>query len=382
MSEKHDLRTMHQTVNYADQSGFKTTLPWLVTLITFGCIWTAITLFHVGQFSFGMLTAITFILCGVLTVSLEKSFKVFRISKEWRFRTAFLTASVSVGISFILWGFFLTHLSNRVAENVPLIKLMLMIVVPITGAFTGGLAATAVEDNLWENNSPPSEQIETSVLQMHLKTIGIPGPEPKTKRAFDYVLAISAIVISFPVWMFITIIIWVERPGPILFIKNSVTKGGHNFRQFKFRTMTPGAELETGPVLSQEGDNRVLNFGRILRKTALDELPQLINILTGEMSFVGPRPQRTILVDGYLQVLPEYAQSHEVLPGLSGLAQVAGDYYLTPRQKLRLDLLYIRYRGLGFDIKLLLLAFLIAFYYRWQKRWDGRLPRRLLRFGS
>jgi lipopolysaccharide/colanic/teichoic acid biosynthesis glycosyltransferase len=145
--------------------------------------------------------------------------------------------------------------------------------------------------------------------------------------------------------------------------------------------MTPGAEMETGPVLSQKDDSRVLNFGRLLRKTALDELPQLVNILLGEMSFVGPRPQRTILVNGYLEILPEYAKRHRVLPGLSGLAQVAGDYYLTPRQKLRLDLLYIRYRSLGFDIKLLFLAFLIAFFYRWKDDWDGRLPRRLLRFG-
>ena len=79
--------------------------------------------------------------------------------------------------------------------------------------------------------------------------------------------------------------------------------------------------------------------------------------------------------------MPEYAERHKVLPGLSGLAQVAGDYYLTPRQKLRLDRLYIRYMSLGFDLKLLFLAFLITFWYRWRKKWNGRLPRSLLRFG-
>jgi lipopolysaccharide/colanic/teichoic acid biosynthesis glycosyltransferase len=126
----------------------------------------------------------------------------------------------------------------------------------------------------------------------------------------------------------------------------------------------------------------VLRSGYLLRKTALDELPQLLNILLGEMSFVGPRPQRTVLVQGYLSELPEYAQRHRVLPGLAGLAQVAGDYYLTPRQKLRFDRLYIEYTSLGFDLKLITLAFLITFWYRWQKGWDGRLPRWLLRFGS
>jgi lipopolysaccharide/colanic/teichoic acid biosynthesis glycosyltransferase len=139
------------------------------------------------------------------------------------------------------------------------------------------------------------------------------------------------------------------------------------------------AENNTGPIQASQEDGRVLWVGRFLRKTALDELPQLINILKGEMSFVGPRPQRTILVHGYLDELPEYAERHRVLPGLSGLAQVAGDYYLTPRQKLRFDRLYIRYASLGLDFKLICLAFLITFWYRWQKDWNGRLPRRMLR---
>lgn len=146
--------------------------------------------------------------------------------------------------------------------------------------------------------------------------------------------------------------------------------------------MERAAERNTGPVMASEGDERVLWVGRLLRKSALDELPQLVNILVGEMSFVGPRPQRTVLVREYLQQIPEYAYRHSVLPGLAGLAQVAGDYYLTPRQKLRYDRLYIQYISLGFDLKLILLAFLIAFWYRWRKDWNGRLPRGLLRLCS
>ena len=173
-------------------------------------------------------------------------------------------------------------------------------------------------------------------------------------------------------------LIWIENPGPLLFVKNSVTCGGNNFRQYKFRTMVRGAEEGTGPVLAREKDERVLHFGKFLRKTALDELPQLINILRGEMSFVGPRPQRTVLVAEYLESMPEFAERHRVLPGLAGLAQVAGDYYLTPRQKLRFDRLYIQHANVGFDLKLLGLAFLITFWYRWQPDWNGRLPRRFL----
>jgi lipopolysaccharide/colanic/teichoic acid biosynthesis glycosyltransferase len=202
------------------------------------------------------------------------------------------------------------------------------------------------------------------------------------KRAFDLSLAGLGTILSAPVWILTAFLVWFEDPGPILFIKNSVGKGGVNFRQFKFRTMVAGAEDSTGPVLSTEADERVLTVGRFLRKTALDELPQLLNILFGQMSFVGPRPQRTVLVHEYLEAIPEYAERHRVLPGLAGLAQVAGDYYLTPRQKLRFDRLYIQHASLGFDLKLLFLAFLIAFWYRWRKDWDGKLPRWLLRCGG
>jgi lipopolysaccharide/colanic/teichoic acid biosynthesis glycosyltransferase len=178
--------------------------------------------------------------------------------------------------------------------------------------------------------------------------------------------------------LFSVFLIWLEDPGPVLFVKNSVSRGGVNFHQYKLRSMVREAEIDTGPVLASEDDQRVLWIGRLLRKTALDELPQLINIMRGEMSFVGPRPQRTVLVYGYLQKMPEYAERHRVRPGLAGLAQVAGDYYLTPRQKLRFDRLYIQNANLGFDLRLLIAAFLITFWYRWQKGWNGRLPRRLL----
>jgi lipopolysaccharide/colanic/teichoic acid biosynthesis glycosyltransferase len=145
--------------------------------------------------------------------------------------------------------------------------------------------------------------------------------------------------------------------------------------------MVSDAEKDTGPILASEDDARVLRIGGILRKTALDELPQLLNILRGEMSFVGPRPQRTVLVRDYLRVMPEYAERHCVAPGISGLAQVVGSYYITPRQKLRFDRLYVRHANLGFDLKLLVIAFLVVFYLRWKKSWNGRIPRGWIRFG-
>jgi lipopolysaccharide/colanic/teichoic acid biosynthesis glycosyltransferase len=117
-----------------------------------------------------------------------------------------------------------------------------------------------------------------------------------------------------------------------------------------------------------------------LRKTALDELPQLLNILGGEMSFVGPRPFRTIVDIENFNDIPGYAARYDVLPGLSGLAQIAGDYYLPSRDKLRYERIYAGHTSLGFDIKLIFLAFVLVFWLRWKKDWDGRVPRAWIRW--
>jgi lipopolysaccharide/colanic/teichoic acid biosynthesis glycosyltransferase len=305
-----------------------------------------------------------------LVVALERLFVNLPMRRKLRYRTAFL---VSVGLGWALWVSVIIFSGRFTGLFLP--------VFAFSGAFFGGLVATAINENLWENNSPPSTRIQTEVHQRHLEVTGIPAAGSWTKRCFDLCLAIIGVAGSAPVWGLISFLVWFEDPGPILFVKNSVGKGGRNFHQYKFRTMVRGAEVNTGPVLSREGDDRVLLVGRLLRKTALDELPQVINILKGEMSFVGPRPQRTVLVHDYLAAMPEYAERHRVLPGLSGLAQVAGDYYLTPRQKLRFDRLYIQNLSLGNDIKLLFLACLITFWFRWRKGWTGRLPRRLLKLG-
>jgi lipopolysaccharide/colanic/teichoic acid biosynthesis glycosyltransferase len=305
------------------------------------------------------------VLYALLTLALRRALAFTALRRDWQYRAAFLT-SVMICVSYFGWRLvFLDHIANWTDLSAALL-----------GAFFGGLAATALEMSLWEDNSPPSERIRYEVYQRHQQVIGTPQPEPASKRVFDVCFAALGLVASAPAWLVSAFFIWIEDPGPLLFVKNSVGKGGVNFHQLKLRTMVREAENSTGPVPASEEDERVLAIGRLLRKTALDELPQLINILRGEMSFVGPRPQRTVLVRGYLERIPEYAERHAVLPGLAGLAQVAGDYYLTPRQKLRFDRLYIRYRSLGFDLKLIVLAFSIAFWFRWQKDWNGRLPRR------
>lgn len=318
----------------------------------------------------------TAILCVIalaagVTAALERVLTNVPISPSWRYRAALLG---SVGIFFIFWLSFLRTSPRSIGFEWLLIALL--------GAFLGAMLATSLNEKLWENNSPPSEEVMKEVFRLHQDVIGIPGPTPLLKRLFDILLGTVGLLVSLPIWLLCIFLIWLEDPGPLLFVKNSVGKGGGNFHQYKMRTMVRGAEVSTGPVLASEGDQRVLMIGHLLRKTALDELPQLINILRGDMSFVGPRPQRTVLVLGYLKEMQEYALRHQVLPGLAGLAQVAGDYFLTPRQKLRFDRLYIQYESLGFDLKLIALAFLIVSWFRWQKDWNGHLPRSWLRIGG
>ncbi len=301
----------------------------------------------------------------------------------WRYRTAFLI-SLALGIFQVVlrwrtpapFPFWVDEISGTV--NLTFQSAVLIILAAFLGALIGGLTATSLQEGLWEDNSPPSEQIQESVQFQHSEVIESLRATPISKRLFDILVSGFGLFISAPVWIVSLFLIWFEDPGPLLFVKNSVGKGGQNFHQFKLRTMVRGAEDATGPIMAQERDVRVLVFGKFLRKTALDELPQLINILHGEMSIVGPRPQRTVLVYEYLKEIPEYALRHQVLPGLAGLAQVVGHYYLTPRQKLRFDRLYIQHQNLTFDFRILVAAFLITFGYRWKRNWDGRLPRKLL----
>jgi lipopolysaccharide/colanic/teichoic acid biosynthesis glycosyltransferase len=322
---------------------------------------------------------ILFLTALLLALALAGGLANIEITEQWRGRLSFLAAA---SLPLFCWGLgafshsFWPAVQALPGPGVGFIALFWA----GTGAFVGVLSAAALQYGLWEDNSPPSERVQQEVLARHKQWIGAPPATPPAKRAFDLLAAGAGLLLSAPLWALCIFAIWFEDPGPVLFVKNSVGKGGVNFRQFKLRSMVRGAEEHTGPVLAQRNDPRILAVGRFLRKTALDELPQLVNILRGEMSFVGPRPQRTVLVYDYLQLLPEYAGRHRVLPGLAGLAQVAGDYYLTPRQKLRFDRLYIEYCGLGFDLKLLWLAFLLTFYFRWRKNWDGRLPRRLLKW--
>ncbi len=151
------------------------------------------------------------------------------------------------------------------------------------------------------------------------------------KRPLDIALSLFGLIISLPLWLIIAIIIWMEDGRPIFYSQRRVGKDGKVFTVLKFRTMIKGAEKYTGPVWASENDPRVTKVGRILRATAMDELTQLLNILKGDMSFVGPRPERPELVEKFLKEFPDFKKRFAVKPGLTGLAQVYGQYDTPPK---------------------------------------------------
>ncbi len=373
----------NQAGHFPWQRLFKAALPGFSALVLIVFIWFEIARFFSQRALAGWEYLSLAIGSALITVAVESFISQTALDRRYRYRLAFLVpAGIPILVFAWWWGQLLLSPQQYPFDARAFLLFAVVFGILFTGSFLGALVVTFAHEGLWENNSPPPELVQRAVLQQHQER-GIKFIPPSLpKRAFDIFLASVGLLASTPVWLACTFLVWFEDPGPILFVKNSVGMGGKNFHQFKLRTMVHGAEEHTGPVLSQRDDRRVLISGRFLRKTALDELPQLLNILLGEMSFVGPRPQRTVLVYQYLQTLPEYAERHQVMPGLAGLAQVAGDYYLTARQKLRFDKLYIRHASLGFDFKLLVLACLVTFWFRWQKNWNGRLPRKILRVGS
>ena len=188
------------------------------------------------------------------------------------------------------------------------------------------------------------------------------------KRPFDFTLSFIGLLLSTPLWIFITLAIKFEDGGPVFFFQERVGQGKRRFKILKFRSMVCDAERETGPVWASENDHRVTRVGRILRSTAMDELPQLWNILRGDISFVGPRAERPEFVGKFREEIPDYDLRHTLRPGLTGLAQIYGRYDSDPREKLRYDLLYIKNQGFWLDLRLIGLSFWITFRGKWESR--------------
>ncbi len=176
----------------------------------------------------------------------------------------------------------------------------------------------------------------------------------QVKRMLDSVISFTGLVILLPVMLLIALMIKLDSPGPVLYKQERVSRKGKHFMLYKFRTMVDKAEEKTGPVNSSAHDNRVTRVGKLLRFTRLDELPQLYNVLKGDMSMVGPRPERPYFVEQYEQEVSGYSYRHMTKAGITGLAQVMSNHSTSIEDKLRYDLLYTKNHSPLVDIKILL----------------------------
>lgn len=182
------------------------------------------------------------------------------------------------------------------------------------------------------------------------------------KRAIDIIGSLILLIIASPFMLITAILIKLYDGGPVLYKQVRCTINRKEFHIMKFRSMRTDAEKDGVARLATKNDDRITPIGKVIRKCRIDELPQLINILKGDMSFIGPRPERPEIIAQYMEVMPEFAYRMKVKAGLAGFAQVYGKYNTTPYDKLKLDLTYIENYTVWLDIKLMLLTLKILFW--------------------
>lgn len=213
-----------------------------------------------------------------------------------------------------------------------------------------------------------SDVILTGAERIHLfdtpllvaRNIGLNAEQLAVKRSMDIVISIIGIIISSPIMILCALAVKMYDRGPVFYRQERLTQNGKSFRIFKFRSMFVNSEAN-GARLASKHDSRITPVGRVLRNLHFDELPQLFNVLAGDMSLVGPRPERKELMKEYQREIPEFYYRLKVKAGLTGYAQVYGKYNTTPYDKLKLDLFYIENYSVFLDIKLMFLTFRILF---------------------
>jgi exopolysaccharide biosynthesis polyprenyl glycosylphosphotransferase len=197
------------------------------------------------------------------------------------------------------------------------------------------------------------DSIVADIPLMEITRRTVPAWFGGTKRLIDITFALALLVLLSPVLLLAFLAIVATMGLPVLYRQERVGKDLKPIQVLKLRTMVRDAEKRSGPVLATEDDPRITSVGRVLRRFRIDELPQLVNILRGDMSFVGPRPERQFFVDGFLRDIPGYRERYRIKPGVTGLAQVSGGYATTPERKLKYDLIYMYHQSLLMDVQIL-----------------------------
>ncbi len=191
------------------------------------------------------------------------------------------------------------------------------------------------------------------------------GVNRMVKAVEDRILSAVILMLASPVFLILAFLIKLSSKGPVFYKQKRVSWNGKEFSMLKFRTMPVNAEADTGPVWAKEGEGRATQIGRFLRKTSLDELPQFINVLCGDMSIVGPRPERMVFVNQFKDQIPNYMQKHLVKAGITGWAQVNGWRGNTSLEKrIEYDLYYIENWSLLLDLKIIFLTFFRGFIHK------------------
>lgn len=197
------------------------------------------------------------------------------------------------------------------------------------------------------------------VYQQELENKEI-GFYSKIRRVIDFIISLLSLVIVIPIILLTSIFIMLESPGNPFYVQSRMGFMGKEFNLIKLRSMRTDAE-KNGAQWADKNDSRITKVGRFIRKTRIDELPQIFNVLKGDMSIIGPRPERQIFVEEFVKYIPDFPKRLEVKPGLTGWAQVNGGYEIIPEEKLRLDLFYIENRRFLLDVKIVLRTIQIIF---------------------
>lgn len=199
------------------------------------------------------------------------------------------------------------------------------------------------------------------VLTFKIAPMELTLEQRMVKRLIDIIIASIGLIILSPILIIVAIAIKIDSKGPILYKQTRITLKNKEFNIYKFRSMITDAEKSTGPVLSDKEDPRITKVGRFLRSTRMDEIPQLLNVLKGDMSIVGPRPERPFFVEKFENIDPDYKYRMNVKAGITGLAQIQGKYASSFEEKLKFDLMYIRNYNLLEDIIIIFQTIVVIF---------------------